>query len=77
MADRAWMGVTLVSNEEAEKAEFVVCARARDDQGTLTDNLLGTCHDCAEPVVFRPHAPKRPPRLCLACAVARTEGGHA
>lgn len=56
------------STAEAETADYVICARLADDPGTFTDNHLGTCCACGEVVIFRPSAPKTPPRICITCA---------
>jgi hypothetical protein len=29
------------------------------------------CCACGVPVIFRPYMPKRPPRICLECMLAR------
>lgn len=59
--------VKVVSQEEAEKADYVVCMPA-DEPEYFTDNLRGHCSVCNRVVVFRPHAPKKPPRVCIHCA---------
>jgi len=56
----------VVTPEEAEKASFVVCVR-KGDPTPFADNLDGSCAWCGHPVVFRPHAPKNPPRICQPC----------
>lgn len=61
---------------EAEAADCVVCATA-DTRTPWRDNVTTTCHDCSCAIIHRPHAPKRPPKVCMDCAVARMEGGHA
>jgi len=53
----------IVTPEEAEQANFVVCIR-KDDPTTFADNLEGTCAWCGAEVIFRPHAPVTPPRIC-------------
>lgn len=58
----------IVSLEEAEEADYVVCAR-KDTPTPFTDNEEGTCCQCGCAVVFRPHAPKTPPRLCFECMI--------
>lgn len=64
--------INVVSDEEAAQADYMVCARA----GTptpFTDNLTGECIDCGCGLIFRPYMPKSVKRICLQCAVARTE----
>lgn len=67
----------VVSEEEAETADAVVCLRKADDPGYFQDNLTGTCNDCGAEVVFRPTAPKAPIRICVQCAMERGQGGTA
>ena len=69
--------VKIVSAEEAETADVVVCLRKADDPGYFRDNLTGTCNDCGTEVVFRPTAPKVPIRICVQCAMERGQGGTA
>lgn len=68
--------IPVVTAEEAENADAVVCLRL----GTptpFTDNETGTCSHCQHAVVFRPHTPKRPPKICLECFRDTLEGGRA
>ena len=60
----------LVEQNEAEQADFVCCVKKVNDPGTFSDNLEGTCSICGETVVFRPHAPQKPPKICMECAIA-------
>jgi hypothetical protein len=67
MAEQAYP-IHVVSETEAEQCDYVVCA----DAGTPTpfsDNVETTCAFCAKPVIHRPHAPKRPPKICLDCVL--------
>ena len=64
--------VTIVTADEAETVDAVVCLLASDDPGVFRDNLTGTCHDCGKPVVFRPTAPWAPIRICMRCALVRS-----
>lgn len=67
--------VQIVSDDEAEQSDFVVCVPA-DWPTPFSDNLTTTCHDCGCAVVHRPYAPKRPPKICLNCVTARINGGN-
>ena len=66
----------VIDDEAAERCSYVVCASA-DLETPWTDNVAATCCDCGCAVVHRPHAPKTPPKICLACVLQRAEGGHA
>lgn len=60
---------TLVSDEDANLVDFVVCVRA-DTPSRFDDNETGVCSHCGVAIIFRPHIPKDPPRICLQCAAA-------
>jgi len=59
--------VTVVSDSEAEKVDFLVCMPA-DTPSPFDDNLFGFCVKCGVRVMFRWHAPRKPQRICLQCA---------
>jgi len=59
--------IRVVSGEESEAAHYVVCCR----EGTpspFADNETGTCAHCGHAIIFRPHVPKRPQKICIQCA---------
>lgn len=58
-----------MSEDEIEGVDFVICLQKSQDPGNFKDNLTGHCSDCGCEVIFRPNAPKRPPRLCQECAM--------
>lgn len=60
--------ITVVSGEDAEKAEFVICARKTTPAHFAGDDS-GVCCACGEEVRFRPHAPKKPPKMCMECMI--------
>lgn len=60
--------VTEVSDEEAEQADFVVCAL--EGPSPFTDNFRGYCWACGTPIMYRWHAPRKPRKICIGCAVA-------
>jgi len=60
------MAIEIVSDEEAEKAEFLVCVRVGQPT-PFDDNETGVCSKCGAEVQFRPYAPKTPQRLCMEC----------
>ena len=64
--------ITVVTNEAAEDAAYVLCV---PDEGPayFSDDVHTTCHFCERPIRHRPHAPKRPPKICIRCAYALTE----
>jgi hypothetical protein len=65
--------VEIVSDDEAEKAAFVVCVFAgQESEGFKASNVSANCADCGSPIVHRPHAPKAPPKICVRCAFKRT-----
>lgn len=58
--------VSVVSDEEAEECDFVVCAP--DGPSPFTDNFKGYCCACGRPIMYRWHAPRKPKKICLKCA---------
>jgi hypothetical protein len=57
----------IVSDEEAESCDLVVCCRV-GARTSFTDNIHTLCARCGFPIFHRPHAPKRPPKVCIECA---------
>lgn len=68
--------VTVVSEEDAEAADFVVCCTA-DMPRRFHDDVETTCHDCRAGIFHRPSAPKKPHKICFHCALERAEAGRA
>lgn len=66
--------MNIVSSEEAEKADFVVCMRVGEgDEGMFKDNVRARCPECGHMIYYRPHNPKRPPKICMQCAMSRID----
>jgi hypothetical protein len=63
----AGVPVEIVSEEEAEDADYLVCMP--NAPSPFDDNLIGVCCKCGITVMYRWHAPKKPPKICLDCAV--------
>lgn len=68
--------IKVVSDEEAEEADFMVCMPA-DTPTPFTDNLHGFCCECGIKVMYRWHAPRKPKRICFRCMTKRLEKGNA
>lgn len=64
--------VQVCSEEEAEASDFVACVPASVLM-LVPDNVITECVDCRIPVQHRPYAPKKPPKVCLTCAMKRVE----
>jgi hypothetical protein len=62
------MTIKIVSDKEAEKVDFVVCAPVGPTD--FTDNLTAFCCKCGTKVMYRWYMPRKPPKICLACANA-------
>ena len=60
----------IVTDEEAERADFVGCMSVTTPL-IFPDNETGPCVDCGDPLQWRPYAPRKPPRVCLFCAQIR------
>jgi hypothetical protein len=59
------LGAETVSDEEAEKADFVVCG----DESHFHDDVRTLC-TCGSIIYHRPHAPRAPKKICMVCADA-------
>lgn len=62
--------INVVSDEECEQADAVVCAHATIPL-YFRDNVTGPCADCGDLLQWRPHAPKKPPKVCMRCIEIR------
>ncbi|MCX5495770.1 hypothetical protein OSH11_13735 [Kaistia dalseonensis] len=74
------VAIEIVDQETAEKAAFLVCVpvdRLPEGRPYFSDDLRGQCAHCGTAIVFRPHAPKAPVRICMGCAVDHANGGRA
>ncbi len=64
----------IVSSEEAENSDQVVCVlESQEPEHFKADNIHTVCAGCGAPIVHRPHAPKRPPKVCMECAIIRMQ----
>jgi hypothetical protein len=59
--------MTVVSADAAEQLTYVLCMPAEGPM-FFSDDVLTTCCFCGRAIRHRPHAPKRPKKLCLDCA---------
>lgn len=60
--------IPIVSEEEAEDCAYLVCVR-KGSPTPFDDNLEAPCTICGETVIYRPSSPRKPPRICMQCAV--------
>ena len=63
----------MVSEAEAETADMVVCV-PWEWGSPFSDDICGYCVTCGRSIRYRPHAPKRPPKICLKCAAEAIKG---
>jgi hypothetical protein len=61
------MKVKVVSDKQAEESDFVVCC-ADVAHSYFPDDVYGECFKCKTKIHFRPHAPKKPKKICMDCA---------
>lgn len=59
----------VVTPADGELADIIVCHLVTDPL-MMPDNLVAVCRMCPRLIQFRPHAPKRPPKVCDECATA-------
>lgn len=67
-----WPAMQVVSDEEAEHCDFLVCVPATWPS-RFTDNFKGVCCHCGVEVIYRWHAPRKPKKICLECMVKQGE----
>lgn len=65
-------GINVVSNEEAEEVDAVICNTA-DLWSPFRDNTPAICADCGAAIYHRPHVPKKPKKICVNCALVMHE----
>lgn len=65
--------INVVSQEKAEQADLVVCVFADAEPVFFDDDIFTVCADCGRAIRHRPHAPKKPPKVCINCALQRLE----
>jgi hypothetical protein len=58
--------VTVASDAECERADYVVCV-LWDGPKYFLDDQKGSCCRCFRAVRFRPCMPKKPPTICVEC----------
>jgi hypothetical protein len=66
-ANIAGVPVTIVSDQEANEMDYLVCMP--DGPSQFTDNFKGVCSHCGVTVMYRWHAPRKPKRICIDCAL--------
>lgn len=59
------------TQDRAEKTQYLVCG----PRSFYDDDIHGKCTLCLVPIVWRPHAPKKPKRICLDCLLIETKEG--
>jgi len=60
--------LSVISDAAAEDCNYVICMPyTPGDKPMMVGNLFGKCSKCDQDIQFRPHIPKKPPRICLAC----------
>ena len=66
--------IKIVEDAEAEASDIVICCYTGQEQEHFkADNIYTTCADCGKDITHRPHAPKKPPKVCMPCAVIRMQ----
>lgn len=66
--------IRVVSEAEAEQVDWVVCVRdlPGEPRTPLAQNF-GSCFGCGHPIYWANSAPKKPPKICVECALALAE----
>lgn len=63
--------VEVISDAEGEEVDFLVCMP--EGPSPFDDNLTGFCSHCGTKVMYRWHAPRKPPKICIDCAAKMAE----
>ena len=61
--------IKIVSDEEAEECDYVVCATWETAAKNFDDSIKANCCKCGREIGHRPYAPKTPPKICIFCMV--------
>jgi hypothetical protein len=61
----------IVSGDDADESDAVICVKLTSPL-LMPDNLIDLCSECGEAIQHRPHIPKRPPKICIDCALPMT-----
>lgn len=62
------LNIQVISDEKAEQCDYLVCTPL--GPSSFDDNLKGICCKCGIAVMYRWHAPRKPKRICMECAIA-------
>lgn len=57
---------------ECEQATIAVCGNV----SFFADDVRGACSSCSAPIVYRPHVPTRPAKVCMECALVIMKGSQ-
>ena len=60
----------VVTQSEVEKSEYLVCG----PYSHYEDDIHGECSLCGNSIVWRPHGPKSPKKICLNCFLIEAKG---
>ena len=69
--------ITVVTPEEAEQCDLVVCMRVSEARLIAPGSTQQACHDCGHPIWVAPTSPAAPIKVCVHCAEQRMRGGRA
>ena len=62
--------VEVADDATCESASAVICVKASQEPHEFkSDNVHVPCSMCGVEIVHRPHAPKKPPKMCMECAI--------
>lgn len=66
----AGLPINIISEEDAEEVDFVLCVRCEDNPGVITRNSIKEeCSVCNAPVWFSRTSPIGPKKICLHCMI--------
>lgn len=62
--------IEVCTRAEAEECDYYLVCVTVGTPSPFLNNEQGQCCVCGAVVIFRPHAPVKPKRICFECAVA-------
>ncbi|MGH2585063.1 MAG: hypothetical protein ACRDJE_09120 [Dehalococcoidia bacterium] len=68
LPDGNTLPIEVVSDQEAEEADYVICCTIGMPR-YFSDDVETTCAICGAGIFHRPHAPKKPAKICERCAL--------
>ena len=60
----------VAGDKDTDTAQLVVCAEATPDAFRVDGTIEVACSKCGKIVLLSPDSPRKPPKVCMDCAIA-------